>query len=110
LDSDEKLATPKVELTDAPEVVSPPVNPPPKTNDDITGEMEDVVADPEGADLRARISRIEANILLEALRAAEWNQREAARRLGLPLRTLQHKIKGHGIRRLGYGMSEPAKK
>ncbi|MEJ7731967.1 MAG: helix-turn-helix domain-containing protein [Polyangiaceae bacterium] len=44
----------------------------------------------------------EAAIILEALRAANGNQSEAARALKMPLRTLVFKLKRHGIRKLGY--------
>jgi DNA-binding NtrC family response regulator len=56
--------------------------------------------DPGSDGLRSRMERYEADILLEALRAANWNQKEAAQLLNLPLRTLQHKVKMHGLRRL----------
>ncbi|WP_437803974.1 sigma 54-interacting transcriptional regulator [Sorangium sp. So ce693] len=55
--------------------------------------------------LKTRLDQIEAELLLEALRASDWNQTEAARRLELPLRTLQHKIKVYGIKKLGYGVA-----
>jgi transcriptional regulator with GAF, ATPase, and Fis domain len=50
-----------------------------------------------------------AHIIVEALRAAGWNQTETARRLNVPLRTLQHKIKTFGITKIGYkvGHSKP---
>ncbi|WP_437730191.1 helix-turn-helix domain-containing protein [Sorangium sp. So ce1335] len=35
-------------------------------------------------------------------RKTGWNQTEAARALGIPLRTLVHKLKALGIRKLGY--------
>ena len=49
------------------------------------------------------MDRLEAEVLLDALRACGWNQTHAARRLQMPLRTLVHKIKVHGLRKLGYG-------
>jgi DNA-binding NtrC family response regulator len=52
--------------------------------------------------LRERMHRLEAQVLLDALRDASWRQTDAARQLGLPLRTLQYKIKMHGFKRLGY--------
>jgi DNA-binding NtrC family response regulator len=58
-------------------------------------------------DLRARLRRHEVELIIEALRQARWNQTEAARLLGLPRRTLVHKLKALGIAKLGYGESEP---
>ena len=54
----------------------------------------------ESGDLRARLQRYEMQIILDALRATRWNQTEAARQLGMPLRTLVHKIKVLGIKKL----------
>lgn len=53
----------------------------------------------ENEDFRTRVDRFEAEILSEALRRADWNQRVAARRLGLPLRTLVYKIRVLNLRR-----------
>ena len=64
-------------------------------------------ADEDG--LRERLRRHEAELILQALREAGWNQTEAARRLKLPRRTLVYKLKTLGIAKLGYGTraSEP---
>jgi DNA-binding NtrC family response regulator len=56
--------------------------------------------------LKERIERFERDTLIEALRAASGSQSEAAKRLDVPLRTFQHKIKLHGIRKT-YGADEP---
>ncbi|MGK4004174.1 sigma 54-interacting transcriptional regulator [Sorangium sp. So ce1036] len=58
-------------------------------------------------DLKMRLQRYESQILVEALRAAGWNQREAARALNIPLRTLVHKLKVLGIKKLGYAPTAP---
>ena len=50
-------------------------------------------------DFRTRMERLEAELLMHALRDADWNQTEAARQLSMPLRTLVYKIRMHGIRR-----------
>ncbi|MFS8069322.1 MAG: sigma 54-interacting transcriptional regulator [Byssovorax sp.] len=63
---------------------------------------EPAPASAEAADLRARLLRYEAKLIVEALRDTQWNQTEAAHALGMPLRTLVHKIKTLGIRKLGY--------
>ncbi|WP_437807002.1 sigma 54-interacting transcriptional regulator [Sorangium sp. So ce1078] len=56
-----------------------------------------------GADfLKARLQRCEAELIVQALRKAGGNQTEAARALGMPLRTLVYKLKALGIKRLGY--------
>ena len=52
--------------------------------------------------LREQMDRFEAALLMRALRAAAGSQVEAARLLGVPLRTLQHRLKAHGIRKAGY--------
>ncbi len=64
-------------------------------------------SDPSGADtvveinLRAELQRHEAELIVRALDATDWQRAEAAERLGLPLRTLAHRMKLLGIRRLG---------
>ena len=52
-------------------------------------------------ELRARLQEVEAAVLREALEAAGWNQSEAARRLGMPIRTLSHKAKALGLKKPG---------
>ena len=52
--------------------------------------------------LREQMDRFEAGLLMRALRAAGDSQAEAARLLDVPLRTLQHRLKAHGIRKGGY--------
>jgi transcriptional regulator with PAS, ATPase and Fis domain len=53
--------------------------------------------------LKARMESFEKETIVEALRESNDNQTAAARLLEVPLRTLQHKIQVHGIRRGGYG-------
>lgn len=52
---------------------------------------------------RACMERLEANVIVEALEEAHGNQTEAARLLDMPRRTLVHKIKVLGIKKLGWG-------
>lgn len=52
--------------------------------------------------LKAQMDRLEAEIILDALRATHGNLTMAARRLRMPLRTLQEKIASHGLRRSDY--------
>jgi DNA-binding NtrC family response regulator len=54
-------------------------------------------SDTASAGLRARVQAYEAAIIHEALEAARGSRSEAARLLGIPLRTLAHKIKMLGI-------------
>ncbi|MFO0762785.1 MAG: sigma 54-interacting transcriptional regulator [Byssovorax sp.] len=51
-------------------------------------------------DLRTKLQRYEAQLILDALRQNRWNQTEAAKQLGMPLRTLVHKIKVLEIKKL----------
>ncbi|QSQ18989.1 sigma 54-interacting transcriptional regulator [Pyxidicoccus parkwayensis] len=49
--------------------------------------------------LRARVQGYEAKLLREALESVGWNRAEAAKRLGMPLRTLSHKVKMLGLKK-----------
>jgi len=68
---------------------APPTTPPPRPDGDDAGI----------GDLRTRLHDYEALILFETLEAAGWNQSEAARRLGMPIRTLSHKVKVLGLKK-----------
>jgi DNA-binding NtrC family response regulator len=46
-----------------------------------------------GFDLRSHLAKIERELLVQALAEAGGNQADAARRLGLPVRTLGHRLK-----------------
>jgi DNA-binding NtrC family response regulator len=50
-------------------------------------------------DLRARLQAYEIQIIAETLRATGGNQSEAARRLGIPIRTLSNKVKALGLKK-----------
>ncbi len=52
--------------------------------------------------LKAQMDRLEAEIILEALRATSGNLAKAAQRLRMPLRTLQEKMTVHGLKRSDY--------
>ena len=56
-------------------------------------------AEGESSDYREHVRRYEAKLILAALHKANGNQTEAARALGLPLRTLVHKIRVYGIKK-----------
>ncbi|WP_437820581.1 sigma 54-interacting transcriptional regulator [Sorangium sp. So ce1078] len=59
--------------------------------------------------LKAQMDRLEAEIILEALRATNGNLAMAARRLRMPLRTLQEKITSHGLKRSDYRDGPPSR-
>jgi two-component system, NtrC family, response regulator HydG len=66
---------------------------------------ENVVTMPRsGLDLK----QVEKSYILQALRLCEWNQREAAKLLNVTPRTLNYKIKNHGITHLSWSQNKPA--
>ncbi len=50
-------------------------------------------------DIKAKLQQYEAQLIIDALSAHDWKQTETAQALGMPLRTLVHKIKLHGIKK-----------
>ncbi len=66
----------------------------------VPAELTDAV------DLRESLQRYERQVVLEALRAAKGNRTEAAKRLAIPVRTLSHKLKQLGIKKLGFGLDD----
>ena len=50
--------------------------------------------------LRVEFARFEAEQILRALQRCDWDRKGAAQLLGLPLRTLAHKMQVHGIRKV----------
>ncbi|HUJ61505.1 MAG TPA: sigma 54-interacting transcriptional regulator [Kofleriaceae bacterium] len=61
-------------------------------------ELPDAPDDDEG-EYRDRVRRYEASLIVQALHRANGNQTEAAKALGLPLRTLVHKMRSYGIKK-----------
>ncbi len=57
---------------------------------------------PSGADLKQELRDYEAQLITSALRRSGGERKAAAEILGLPLRTLSHKMKALGIRRGSY--------
>ena len=53
----------------------------------------------EPVDYREQLRRYETDLILRALQKHNGNQTEAAKALGLPLRTLVHKIQSYGIKK-----------
>jgi Nif-specific regulatory protein len=52
---------------------------------------------PDGLSFRQHIRNLEVALIMAALRATSGNQRRAAARLRIPLRTLVHKIHSYGL-------------
>jgi DNA-binding NtrC family response regulator len=50
-------------------------------------------------DFRTRMERLEVEVIVAALEKCGWNQTQAARKLEMPLRTLQYKLKTLNIER-----------
>ncbi|WP_437492432.1 sigma 54-interacting transcriptional regulator [Sorangium sp. So ce1014] len=55
----------------------------------------------EGAPVRGKLQQYEAKILRDTLEAAGWIRTEAARRLGIPVRTLSYRMKVLGVAKPG---------
>jgi DNA-binding NtrC family response regulator len=89
----------QITVEDLPEAVrslaSAPPAPPSATAAAVASSSGEV-------NLQRELDRHEAELILAALRATGWSRVEAARRLGLPVRTLARKLQAHGIRRIGY--------
>ena len=67
---------------------------------DSSGEEQAVTEPPfsAGAGLRQRMDVLEKKMLLNALEAARWHRGRAAEALQLNYKTLQRKMKAHGIK------------
>lgn len=50
-------------------------------------------------DLRAEVASFESALIRRALEAAAWDRTKAANDLGLPVRTLSHRMQQHGIKK-----------
>jgi DNA-binding NtrC family response regulator len=70
---------------------------PPPTDD--TAEMLQAMAEEDARPraFKARIREFETELLLEALRAVQWNRADAARKLRIPLSTLLYKLKAYDL-------------
>jgi DNA-binding NtrC family response regulator len=74
----------------------------------VRGTSPDALAKPtaippalvEDVDFKERVRQYEVNLILSALKRCEGNQTQAAKMLRIPLRTLVHKIKAYGIRKM----------
>jgi len=54
---------------------------------------------PELEQAREKVNQFEARMLQEALAATGWNRAEAARKLGMPVRTLSYRLKVLGVKK-----------
>jgi len=58
---------------------------------------EKILAEPD-LDYRSALERFEKTFLLRALNKARWNRSKVTRELGIPRRTLYHKMKKYGLK------------
>ena len=75
---------------------------PAATEDDPTG-AEEPSQDGTLGNLRAEVERLEAEMILDALRHTSWDRKRAAASLGLPVRTMARKMKSYGLKRATHG-------
>jgi DNA-binding NtrC family response regulator len=71
-------------------------------NDSMLGRESPTRDGPEPSPTPTLVERTESFVLaliLEALIETRWNKSEAAKRIGMPRRTLTHKIKQHGLQK-----------
>ncbi len=68
--------------------------------------LQTALASPAGEDLRAQLKQTERIMLEHTLAATKWNVTEAAKRLGLPRRTVVYRMARLGMKRPPRGMGE----
>jgi DNA-binding NtrC family response regulator len=93
----EDLPARMTQARDAPKtgLAEPPAPPPARS-------LETAALPPPGdtsLELRSRMQQYEAQLIRETLINSHWRRAVAARRLGMPLRTLAYKIKMFGIKK-----------
>jgi len=72
----------------------------PSVHEEVGARTAEIASLPEdNIDLRAEVGRYEADLVLRALLECAWDRNAAAKWLGIPVRTLSHKMKAHGIQR-----------
>jgi len=57
--------------------------------------------------VRARMQGYESNLMRQALEASHWNRNQAAKELGIPVRTLSYRMKVLGLKRPGEAADGP---
>ncbi len=82
---------PSITAADLPDLGALPEDP------SVDSSSVDVQAGASGGSLRQRVDAYERELLMDALRLADGNQSEAARRLGMNRATLQYKMKAHRL-------------
>ena len=87
-----------ITLQDLPEKIGRAPQPD-ATPSEVQNDDDDREVDLDGGDFRTRVQAFELRLILDGLKRARGNQSEAARVLGMPLRTLVHKIRAYGITR-----------
>ena len=60
--------------------------------------VDDTADDDDLPRFKHMVEQFERELLLQALRRANWNRSEVSRRLGIPPRTLTNKLKRYGLR------------
>ena len=71
----------------------------------VGGALEGGAVDPD-ADFKDRVRQYETELILDALKKAGGNQTQAAKLLRMPLRTLVHKMRSYGIRKMYAGTDD----
>ena len=84
-----------LELSDLPLALTETLRPAPVVEASTTAP---IIAAPLSRTFREQVQAFESGLIREALLRSRGNQRAASRELGIPLRTLAHKIKVFGLR------------
>jgi DNA-binding NtrC family response regulator len=87
---------PTIELSDLALALKKPAEPP--WVGEPAAASPAAAAAPPKRTFREQVGAFEIDLIQGALARTEGNQRAAARELGIPLRTLSHKIKAYGLR------------
>jgi two-component system response regulator AtoC len=69
----------------------------PQRSGELRAMLRDETEAETHADFKERVRLHERGLLQRELERSRWNKTEAARRLGLPLSTLNYKLKTHGL-------------
>ncbi|WP_233582413.1 sigma 54-interacting transcriptional regulator [Corallococcus sp. CA053C] len=83
----------RVRATRAPDALPPRAQRPPE---DVARREDSPGAE---AELKAQVKDYESQLLEKTLRSANWNRTEAARQLGMPVRTLSYRMKVLGLKK-----------
>jgi DNA-binding NtrC family response regulator len=75
-----------------------PVTPPNPSPGNKRASAGNMMSDDE-INLKSELRQYETELILSALNIVDWDRGEAAKKLGLPIRTLSHKMQSLGIKR-----------